>query len=372
MPAPLSPRRLDYVDGLRGLASLSVLALHTFDHALSAYWGSRAPDSLLARLIYVGRCGVPLFFLVSAFSLFHSWLQRASNESTPKRNFWIRRALRVLPLWWIAVVAYSWIAPIEPWEFILNVTLLFGFVEYWWNVRSTYVQWSLFVEETFYVGLPLVAEKLREKKAAWIFLLVLIYLHQGWAVLSTKLGTPAIDSFFETFPLALWYYFALGIVLYHYLEKTPHAWVQSVQKPWLANLTAGTALISMLYLPKTFPITALALTALFLCAQSRSNWMGKLCRFPIVKKFGVYCYSIYLFHPLVLFLLEPRLKMAILRLGWNHWPAEALFLVSFPVVGGICLTLGAALYWAIERPIIDWGTRRLGEVYPGKNVSVEC
>ena len=97
---------LPAIDGLRGIAVLMVLAVHTSQRVgnvgLEVF---RFP--LIGEFINAGARGVELFFLLSAFTLFRSSRTKYSEESNPRRNFYIRRAFRILPLWWMAVTLYA-------------------------------------------------------------------------------------------------------------------------------------------------------------------------------------------------------------------------------------------------------------------------
>lgn len=83
---------LPAIDGLRGIAVLMVLAVHTSQRVgnvgLEMF---RFP--LIGEFIDAGARGVELFFLLSAFTLFRSSRAKYSEESNPRRNFYIRREI---------------------------------------------------------------------------------------------------------------------------------------------------------------------------------------------------------------------------------------------------------------------------------------
>ncbi len=94
------------IDGLRGIAVLMVLAVHTSQRVSNV--GLEAFHfSLIGEFVNAGARGVELFFLLSAFTLFRSSKAKYSEECNPRRNFYIRRAFRILPLWWMAVTLYA-------------------------------------------------------------------------------------------------------------------------------------------------------------------------------------------------------------------------------------------------------------------------
>src|SRR6266545_836414 len=89
---------LPAIDGLRGIAVLMVLAVHTSQRV-----GNVGLDAfqfpIIGEFVNAGARGVELFFLLSAFTLFRSSKAKYSQETNPRRNFYIRRAFRILPLW---------------------------------------------------------------------------------------------------------------------------------------------------------------------------------------------------------------------------------------------------------------------------------
>jgi peptidoglycan/LPS O-acetylase OafA/YrhL len=86
----MDPKKLLYIDTMRGWAILMVIACHQ-----ALYFGNLSPPVRL--LASYGQTGVFLFFVVSAFTLCKSTIQR-TEESNATRNFFIRRYFRIAPL----------------------------------------------------------------------------------------------------------------------------------------------------------------------------------------------------------------------------------------------------------------------------------
>src|SRR5262249_8761487 len=86
------------LDVLRGLAIAGVMAIHVSQSFPS---GVRIVDFVCGS----GWVGVNVFYFVSAMTMCLMWTQRAT-EANPTRKFYIRRFLRIAPLFWLAIPLY--------------------------------------------------------------------------------------------------------------------------------------------------------------------------------------------------------------------------------------------------------------------------
>lgn len=157
--------RLPALDGVRGIAILTVLLGHLTD-----YGGMRpgvAIDRLYHHLAMLGGLGVDLFFVLSGF-LITGILLDAKGKPSYFRNFYARRILRIFPLYYGFLFL---IFVVFPWTGIASPTLLRTLPDqgwYWGYVANYHIAangwppyggvghfWSLAVEEQFYVVWPL-------------------------------------------------------------------------------------------------------------------------------------------------------------------------------------------------------------------------
>jgi peptidoglycan/LPS O-acetylase OafA/YrhL len=104
-PSPVarihSATRIPELDGLRGIAILLVLAHH-------AVFDAPTHSTLLSRIFGVGRMswsGVDLFFVLSGF-LIGGILLDQRNSNGFFKTFYLRRAFRILPLYFIVVALF--------------------------------------------------------------------------------------------------------------------------------------------------------------------------------------------------------------------------------------------------------------------------
>lgn len=168
-PRKAQLRRVTAIDGLRGLAVLSVVFYHFF--------GAIAPGGFL---------GVDMFFVLSGFLITSLLLREyAVNSHIDLRLFWLRRARRILPAAIVVLIVGTAMAGLVGGDPAVGLKAQFigtlGFVNNWVQIAGSEsyfadfgVQifahyWSLAVEEQFYVLFPLLAVVLlRRSRAALI------------------------------------------------------------------------------------------------------------------------------------------------------------------------------------------------------------
>ena len=95
----MQARRLLYIDALRGFAILGVIVVHV----AGAF---PAPSHVLNVILANGGRGVQLFFVVSAFTLFHSLDSKTAGAAGLFR-FFVRRYFRVAPLYYAGCCSTS-------------------------------------------------------------------------------------------------------------------------------------------------------------------------------------------------------------------------------------------------------------------------
>lgn len=169
METPSRSTRLPVLDGLRGLAILLVLGAHLF------------PDAIAD----VGWAGVDLFFVLSGF-LITGVLLDGAQDPHRVRTFYVRRALRIFPLYYGVLIAFLVIVPLAHISYFSDVP---GHSSTWavttrelawfwpyltnWSIGVLRPHhpgplshfWSLAVEEQFYCVWPLVVWRCSRRAA---------------------------------------------------------------------------------------------------------------------------------------------------------------------------------------------------------------
>ena len=164
-------RDIPALDGLRGAAVLLVIWCH-----VSGLTFTPSTDWLLEIKAASGFIGLYLFFVLSGFLLFLPYAQAfIAHTAWPNaRRFYGRRMLRILPVYYAALLVPLAVALLRPkWGIVPPIpntrsllalfTLLHNIVPSAWSylLGTNTPLWSLTVEWEFYLILPLLALGLR-------------------------------------------------------------------------------------------------------------------------------------------------------------------------------------------------------------------
>jgi len=150
------------LDGIRGLAILLVLACHSADVYTPHGRAHSTLTELLYRMMGAGWLGVDLFFLLSGFLITGILLKSKRNKSY-FRHFYMRRFLRISPLYYLYVTAAVLLVFLRPAYRIVGPEVVAA-LTYTQNFYLAYTGhialllahfWSLAVEEHFYLVWPM-------------------------------------------------------------------------------------------------------------------------------------------------------------------------------------------------------------------------
>ncbi len=342
--------RLPGLDLLRSIAIVWVMFFHTF------VIGGLGPDWLW--LTRYGWMGVDIFFVLSGFLIGAQWLRALRRGEAPAlRDFYWRRAWRILPAFWLVLAVYLAFpglreAPgLEAWWQFATFTLNL-LIDYGQNQAFSHA-WSLCVEEHFYLLFPLIAIGLSRRArsshvAAICTALVLwgIALRAGvW--LHDDATQPPRPWFIEDLYYPTWARLdglLAGVVLATLHVYRPALWARlQARSPSL--LLGGLALVGAalwLFGDRTgLPANAVGwplLSAGFGLVVLAATTMRRAL--PGVGWLAAISYSLYLSHKLVMHAVHEWLAPAL--------PLQGLAL--FPVYAAAILAVGAALHYTVERP----------------------
>ena len=165
------------LDGVRAIAALMVMFFHFFQNLTP----NNSITSFLKTLASFGQTGVSLFFVLSGF-LITRILIREKNSTYFFRNFYLRRTLRIFPLYYLYLILVFIIIPlfnhqhppdlskqIYHWVYLQDFAITFN-----WDFVGPVHFWSLAVEEHFYLFFPLIVYYLKENHLLYAIVAILL------------------------------------------------------------------------------------------------------------------------------------------------------------------------------------------------------
>lgn len=168
-PLNSGPHEIRSVDGVRAFAALITVAYHFF--LFQHFYRSPLGQSL-APVVYFLQTGVHLFFVLSGFLLFLPYARAIIQQQPlpPLSRFYQRRALRILPAYWVCLTILALCGnignnvsdggglavPDAIADVVTHIVLLHdAFPVFNRDIQGPF--WTLAVESQFYVLLPLFA-----------------------------------------------------------------------------------------------------------------------------------------------------------------------------------------------------------------------
>lgn len=295
-------RHFGSLDGLRCLSILAVIWHHT---------GGRAfPDSVLLQH---GPYGVSLFFVISGF-LITTLLLREKRRSGDigMKNFIVRRTLRIFPLYYTVLLAYTLLvlalehSSPEGQGFLSNLKYYATYTSNWFVPLTDgrvifYFAWSLATEEQFYLVWPWVEKFFRSVPAVLVMVLV-VAASVYWNVLAFA----AVG---------------MGVLLAHLLDSPRgHAFALPLfRRRWAAPLLV-LALLGVMAWPPAGDAAPLAVMTLLVGSTviREDHWLRPLLAQRAVAKIGQVSYGMYLMHMLAYNVVKKALRVLGAE-GIEHW-----------------------------------------------------
>ncbi|WP_263375168.1 acyltransferase family protein [Granulicella aggregans] len=394
LTSPGVPKSAYYValDGLRAVAVIMVFFQH--------YGAGRA------FLFGWGWTGVDIFFVLSGF-LITGILYDSQHKGHRYRDFYVRRTLRIFPLYYFIWAIVLLVARLAHWQwnwrwalwpvylgnyarfFFLHVPgdpyrfdkLTFGApVSSWFGYPfHLYIGhfWSLCVEEQFYLIWPLIVYQVRRRETLIkICLAAVIFSPILRGILSVTLSPQLLrmELFYRSLPTRLDALLIGGLVALS-LRGPEEAMVRRLSRPLLL---ISAALFVALYLIATkalalpldgsasnwigvfgFTIIDVFAAALILECIHPGSALGAALSWRPLRALGIISYGFYVYHDL----LHDVYSELAHRVSTEH-PFAMTLLVAFTAT----LLIAALSYRFLERPLLKLKDRFAGQVHRAPTV----
>ena len=298
----------DYIDAVRGWAIIFVITCHV------GGMFAEMPHPI-KKLTNFGWHGVQLFFLASAVTLLMSWHRQAKVDGATLRHFFLRRFLRIAPMYYIGAIIYFYFLPPASGLDLAQALRALTFVNAWhpdWlpttgNWMVVPGGWSIGVEFTFYLVFPALALLCTTLARSIVFLVLSIAL----AVLMEPIGQSVFqdygDAATSTF-LYFWFFnqfpiFALGFVLYFLILRPDMQISGRVPAYVLLAVTALSCLVLSQHglgerfrpafmVPTLFAVSLLFMVFVFVLARGPKT----ILTHPVIQRMGAISFSSYILH----------------------------------------------------------------------------
>jgi peptidoglycan/LPS O-acetylase OafA/YrhL len=348
------------VDGLRFLAILPVLIFHVAGHLMiergwhpsSLSGDSNFAQGWLLEIISAGGSGVQLFFVLSGFIVALPFARHhLENKPAPSTgNYLLRRATRIEPPYLLALTVIFLISR----HHRANLThylagLVYGH-QLIFGARNPLNPgtWSLEAEIVFYLLAPWLARiyRIRGSLERRCLLLALIAV-SSWTLYHQLLSfaSPHLSG---TFAFGL-PYFLTGMLLADLYVSGLIAKAQSVAWDIAAVVSAVLIVLPAMNLGgDIYWINPFFLMTIFIAAFNGSI-LRRFLRLPLVTIIGGMCYSLYLWHPVLLIGTGHRLFRLLPR-GMGFTTATTVFCV---LVVPLLIVAIAPLYLLTEKPFMN-------------------
>jgi peptidoglycan/LPS O-acetylase OafA/YrhL len=350
--------RIDAIDGLRGLAAVSVAFIfhwQNFKGAVPLQVWFLSPRVLQWLQLY-GWLGVDLFFLLSGFIFAHKYAASIADHRIGGREFFIRRLSRLYPLHLATLAAAALIS----WSMFVTIK---GFPIYLWNdlyhmflnvVFAQYLglqfgysfngpAWSLSLEAVCYAVFFFVCQNATRNRDLMFVALVFI----GASLL--KINPPEMPLLSQSLGRAFIGFFA-GCLICSAVNNGALPWLRWVA---LAHLAFGAFTVLVLGgiwngIGATFYLAfdLVIFPCLLICSLGFSPLRAVLSS-PPLQFLGTISYSVYLLHAVV--------QMAFIfmfRYMQVPIPATSFWFFATYVVGVI--VLAAIMHRYFEMPTQSW------------------
>jgi peptidoglycan/LPS O-acetylase OafA/YrhL len=325
------------LDGLRGISIVAVIWHHAGGHV----------DGILGR----GRLGVQLFFAISGLLITTLLLrEQRKNGSVSLRGFYIRRTLRIFPLYYAVLalyVALVWTvehsaAPRA--QFFANLPFYATYTSNWFvdlesgNRVIFYFAWSLATEEQFYLFWPSTVRFARRWYVPVVVMGLLLLASEAarWGVAGGYLDSHHVAVRVFTSIAAPICFGCLAAYLLDRPRGFRVAYLVLAQ-PWSAPLAAVLLALCVAFDAPMLLISLVMACLVTTCAIRPDHLLRRALENRVLRYLGTISYGMYLLHMLAV-------NAARRLVGFAHSPG-----LTFVVALLAVTALASMSYYFFER-----------------------
>lgn len=381
-----------YLDGLRACAVLMVVVFHSYGLART-YGSFRVGGFDYEFIVSRTHLGVDLFFILSGFLLARPWFAAGPDQRPRVLPFLRRRIARIVPAYYLSLVLVLAVfgaldmiprAVLVGWNGVVNIGSHLLFLQAYVPIassafnRSNGVWWSLTVEMTWYLVLPIfVLGFLGRRWRVWLPVSLIVAVGWTWlwnlyadapvsalarlidpaTMVLTGLSPDPVQTvrwIFDSSLVGFAWTFALGVMLakIHVSRLGKDPLITSGALAALGLLIAIGVFLAADFWSRNPPahnmfrqIFALALAMVVFVIANGPRGLRRPLEFVPLRVLGVVSYGIFLVHvPIVLFVLHQK--------WFASWGAPAALVGISVVVLLISTVLAVASWMLVERPFL--------------------
>lgn len=338
--AHLTYRRTKHFESLDGLRCLSIVWVIAFHCQLTN-----------TAIFRTGQYGVSLFFVISGFLITTLLLrEQRANGAISLKGFYLRRTLRIFPLYYAALALYSALVIAaehgpERGAFFHNLPFYLTYTNNWFVDKDASARvifafaWSLATEEQFYLAWPWVVRFAKRWQVPVITISAALAFDLcaeaaaalGWLGNEHALAVRVLTSIAS--PIC-----GGGLLAYAFDRPASFA----VAWRFLGHRAAAPlalVAVAVLYALRWEPPLILAMVLLIgSCCIRNDNGLAFPLRNPVVRYVGMISYGLYLLHMLAM--------NATKRIRSEH---DWLFLA---IALALSVAMASVSYWTFELPFL--------------------
>lgn len=358
--------RLESIDGLRGLACLSVLLYHSCVHFGDIGWprlGFASFPLTQAHLFSYGYGGVDLFFVLSGFCLAYPIVSRPERTVNWKQ-YAVNRVRRIVPPYWAAMLLLAclslWIThrTIQPFaaQHILDwpgtKQVIYSLLLISSSFNTSF--WTLPVEWRWYFVLPVLVLLWRRIGAVGVLLcsvlvsLAATFVFMPSHLVSLKFLIGYLPVYLPLFGLGIW---AASLAV----GRAKYIWEQQVVR-WVSVGVGLASLSLIIFAPLHETAFSISGTLLHLAtwgpfcfflvlAATQGGQVRRFASFRPLVWVGTFSYSLYLVH-------EPFLQMAAASILPRHWSVGWILFLQIVVLPAVLVGFSYLFFLVAEKPFL--------------------